>query len=126
MAWFIVGSPTVLPALNLMLDIPALALSLAAVALFLRVRMTTKSGGAMVVGLLTGLGIETKYTALLTPGAIILAGATLPAHRRRRAFRQAILALLVTAALVGAWEAFVASKYGRSHFVLHAARAGAP
>ena len=58
-AWFIVGSPTVLPALNLMLDIPALALSLAAIALFLRVRLTNTLGGALTVGLLTAAAIET-------------------------------------------------------------------
>jgi hypothetical protein len=125
-AWLIVGSPTVLPALNLMLDIPALALSMAAIALFQRVRLTNTTGGALTVGLLTAAAVETKYTALVTPAVLVVAAGALPVGRRARAFRQALVALIVAVAIVCSWELWVAGRYGASHFVLHATRAGVP
>jgi hypothetical protein len=126
MAWFIVGSPTVLPALNLMLDIPALALSLAAIALFLRVSVTRQAGGAIAVGALTAAAMQTKYTALVTPAVLVMAAWTKPRRRRLRALGTAIVAVVVAAALFCAWESFVAWKYGSSHVLAHAGRASEP
>jgi hypothetical protein len=126
MAWFIVGSPTVLPALNLMLDIPALALSLSAIALFLRARVTGNCRGAVAVGLLTALAMQTKYTSLVTPIVLVVAAWMVARRRRLRAIRQALVAITVALALFSVWEWFVAWKYGASHFLVHAARASDP
>jgi len=125
-AWIIVASPTVLPALNLMLDVPALALSLSAVALFLHVRVRVRLGVAIIVGVLTAAAIQTKYTALVTPAVLVVAAWAVPRHRRRRSLRQAFVAIAVAAALFCSWEWFVASKYGSSHFLEHATRATEP
>ena len=63
-----VVSPAILPAFNFMLDIPAVALSLAALATFfqavngqLRLRLLLAIGA----GLLAGLAAQTKYSGLL-------------------------------------------------------------
>jgi hypothetical protein len=126
MAWFIVGSPTVLPALNLMLDVPAEALSLAAVALFLRARAHGQWPAAFLVGILTAAAMQTKYTALIIPAVLLAAAWATPRRRRRRAFQQALIAVVVAAALFCTCEWFVARKYGASHFLLHAARLSEP
>lgn len=122
LAWFIVGSPTVLPALNLMLDVPVLALSLAAVALFLRIRVVGSWSGACAVGVLTGLALQTKYTGLVTPAMLAMAAWHVPRHRRAAALLRAALAIGVAAAIFWSWEAFVALTYGSSHFLAHAAQ----
>jgi hypothetical protein len=126
MPWFIVCSPTVLPALNLMLDIPVLALGLSAVALFFRARVAGHVGSAILVGVLTAAAMQTKYTALVTPVVLVAAASATPRHRRGRAIRRALVAVTVAAALFCGWELFVARKYGSSHFLEHAARATEP
>jgi 4-amino-4-deoxy-L-arabinose transferase-like glycosyltransferase len=125
MAWFVVCSPAVLPAVNLMLDIPATALSLAALAWFLRVRLTSSWHGVLGVGVLTALAMQTKYTALLTPPTLLLAAWFVPRRRRRAAVTKAVLAGVIAVGLFLAWEAFVAATYGSSHFLNQLDRAGA-
>lgn len=117
----LVFSPVVLPALNLMLDLPALALSLFAFTLFLRAsdRLERERPAApayalaAAAGVVAALSCQTKYTGLLMP-AILLVYALL--------FRRLRL-LAVTAGVAGAlfvsWETFVALRYGQSHFVYH-------
>jgi hypothetical protein len=111
----IVISPAVLPAVNLMLDIPALGLGLAAIALFVR----AADGGSWRLGAASGvlaaLAMQTKYTMLIVPPAILWYGLT---HVR---FRLAALAAVVAVSGFAAWEIAVAGKYGRSHFLAHAA-----
>jgi hypothetical protein len=125
----IVLSPAVLPTVNLMLDVPALGLGLAAVAVFaracepvpaLRHRASTQTDCgswrlAVAAGVLAALAMQTKYTALLIPPAIGWYGVT---HRR---LRLAALAVLVSVTTFAAWEGALVANYGRSHFLHHAA-----
>jgi 4-amino-4-deoxy-L-arabinose transferase-like glycosyltransferase len=78
---FVVGSPVILPCLNLMLDVPALALSLAALVLFLKACDRDGALLAILAGLLAGLAVQTKYTGATAP-AVMLAYALL--HGRAR------------------------------------------
>lgn len=107
-------SPTFLPSLNLMLDVPALALSLGAITLFFRACARDSFALALFAGLVAGLGMETKYTAFLAP-AVILLYAIL--------FRRVVLGLLSTvmaALLFYSWEVFIATFHkGESHFLVN-------
>jgi hypothetical protein len=110
--WLIVLSPAVFPGFNLMTEVPSLGLGLAGLAVFRRAGDHSR-GMAVLAGLLCALAVETKYTGLLTLAAIFLYGAV---------FGRRLLAAatgLVAAGLVVAWEAFIASKYGESHFLYH-------
>lgn len=121
----LVFSPVVLPALNLMLDIPALALSLFAFTLFLRASDRLDDSFedegarapaywlAAAAGVVIGLACQTKYTSLLMP-AILFVHAVL--FRRLRLW--AITAGIAAVLFVG-WETFIALRYGRSHFAYH-------
>jgi hypothetical protein len=115
----LVSAPVVLPALNLMLDIPALALSLFAFTLFLRAsdRFDAARGRgyalAAAAGLALGLASQTKYTALLMP-AVLFVHALL--FRRLRLWA---LTSGIAVAMFAGWETFMHLRYGRSHFLLH-------
>jgi 4-amino-4-deoxy-L-arabinose transferase-like glycosyltransferase len=111
--WMIALSPSVLPSLNLMLDVPALALSLAALAVFLSGR------SAVIAGVLAGLAMQTKYSALIVPLTIALAGAL--NTDRTRQIRRAAIAVIFASLILAGWEIFVAAKYGQSHFLFHSA-----
>jgi hypothetical protein len=115
-----VFSPPFLPSLNLMLDVPALALSLAAVAAFLGANDRRSFVLALLAGLLAGLAMQTKYTGFLAP-AVMLAAAFLV---RGRDWLPALGRWLIAAGTAGilfvAWEAWIAQQYGESHFVYHA------
>jgi hypothetical protein len=111
--WMTVLSPAFLPSLNLMLDVPALALALGALALFLRACKRCSLAGAVWPGLLGGLAMQTKYTGLLAPAAIMLYALL---HRRWTA---GILAVAVAAGVFAAWECFLLFQYGQSHFLHH-------
>jgi 4-amino-4-deoxy-L-arabinose transferase-like glycosyltransferase len=108
---FVLFSPALLPSLNLMLDVPALALSLSAVYLFLRACAPGSGKLAIVAGLLAALAMQTKYTGVMAPGA--MAAATLVYRRPRPGLAAAAVAALAFCA----WEAFIAIRYGRSHFL---------
>lgn len=117
----LVLSPVVLPALNLMLDIPALALGLFGFALFLRASDAAADGGgralglAAAAGLVLGLASQTKYTAALIPAVLFVHAAL---FRRLRLW---IVTTGIAAAIFVGWETFMALRYGRSHFLLHLA-----
>lgn len=115
--WFIVLSPTVVPSLNLMLDVPALALSLSALALFLRTERDLRWFGAIGAGLIAGIAAQTKYTALLTP--VELALAAVFSEDRPKQLVRATLAVAAAAVVFGGWEWFVSATYGQSHFLFH-------
>src|SRR5262245_21560389 len=70
--WLLLPSPLLLPSFNLMLDVPALALGLAALAVFLGAVDRRSYAGAAWAGLLAGLAMQTKYPAFLVPGAMLL------------------------------------------------------
>ena len=109
----IVLSPAVLPTVNFMLDIPAAALGLAALAIFTKRRARWRD--ALTAGLLAGFAMQTKYTAMIAPAAIAWHGLT---HRR---IRPAILACAVSVLVFASWEMILESKYGESHFLHHLA-----
>ena len=90
--------PALLPSLNLMLDVPALALSLTAVCLFLRACDRDAIGQAVLAGLVAGVAMETKYTGAVAPAVMLLAAAT---TRRWRLWPGAALA---AAQVFVAWE----------------------
>jgi hypothetical protein len=115
----LVLSPALLPSLNLMLDVPALALGLAALNLFFRAADRDSFALAAWAGLLAGLAMQTKYTAFLVPAAMLLYAAT---HGR---LRLAPVAGLVALQVFVTWEFLTALLYGRSHFLL-ALSAGDP
>jgi hypothetical protein len=109
-------SPTFLPALNLMLDIPALALGLAAMFCYFRSveHQDARCGWIWVLssGILAGLGTQTKYTAFVPLGAICFH--SLLYRRRWQGF---VVGLIAFAFFVG-WEEFVAWRHGESHFLV--------
>jgi len=104
-------SPLLLPAFNLMLDIPALALSLSALVLFFRAMDDRRPALAVWAGLLAGLGMQTKYTAFLAAPVILLysglAGRLL----------LGLAACLTAAHVFVLWECLLTLIQGRSHFL---------
>jgi hypothetical protein len=108
-------SPALLPSLNLMLDVPALALSLASIHLFLTACDRDSFSRAVVAGFVAGLAMETKYTGAVAPAVMLLAAATMGRWRLWPAAAVAAAQVFLT------WEFLVALLYGESHF-LHSLR----
>jgi hypothetical protein len=139
-------SPAVLPGWNLMLDLPAAALGLASVVLFLRAadgpasrdREGAVQGNegadrslavaarpsvwfALAAGLLAGLAAQAKYPWLLLPAVFLAWG--LP---RRRA-GPAVLAGGLAVGVFAGWELYLLVVQGETHVLGQAAaRAGGP
>jgi 4-amino-4-deoxy-L-arabinose transferase-like glycosyltransferase len=111
--WLTVISPTYLPSLNLMLDVPAIALALVAIVVFLYAADRGSAAGALLAGLVAGLAIETKYTGVICL-AVMLSYALL--SQRLATW---ILAVTVGLVVFAGWEGFTAWKYGESHFLYH-------
>jgi hypothetical protein len=103
-------SPLFLPSLNYMQDIPALALGLAALELYLRAEERDRLPLALAAGLLAGVAMQTKYTMFSIPGAMAL-HALLWRH-----WRPAIAAGLTALAVFLGWEAWTISVYGQGMF----------
>jgi hypothetical protein len=110
----IVLSPAVLPTVNLMLDIPALGLGLAAMVIFILCTKRDSWRLAVAAGLLAALALQTKYTALLIPPVIGWYGLT------QQRIRLAVIAIGVAIMAFAVWELLLVAKYGESHFVYHA------
>jgi Dolichyl-phosphate-mannose-protein mannosyltransferase len=113
-------SPAFLPCVNLMLDVPAWALALAATSMFLRACDRESWWLAIGAGVVAGVACQTKYTAASAPAAMIAFG-LLSGNVRR-----AVLATAAAGALFVGWEAFVAARYGDSHFLLGALHSRTP
>lgn len=111
-------SPAVLPTVNLMLDVPAVALGLVSVELFIRGTERRSWPLAALAGCVAGLAMQTKYSAFVAPAVIAWYGLT---HRR---FGSAALAAGVCVAVFAGWELLLVSKYGQSHFAFHAGASG--
>jgi hypothetical protein len=114
--WLVSGillGPAVLPMLNVMLDVPATALGMAAITLFIRSAETGRCWTWLVAGLMAGLAAQTKYTMLTLPGVILAFAVT---HGAWRAMIVAISAMLLV--FVG-WELWMAAKYQTGHFLYH-------
>jgi hypothetical protein len=109
--WMTALSPTFLPSFNLMPDVPALALALLAIVIFLEALDRTSYAGAVAAGLLAALAMQTKYTAFTAPAVMIVA-----ALLGRRPVL-GLLAALVAGAGFCAWEVFLYYQQGSSHFL---------
>lgn len=103
--------PACLPLVNFMLDIPAAALGLAAVAAFVRGCDERSTRRVFLAGLLTGLAMQTKYTALTLPGVFALYALS------RRRLVPALGATAVAAGVFVLWELAVTLRNAESHFV---------
>jgi hypothetical protein len=101
--------PLVLPSFNLMLDVPTLALSLLAYALFVRACEGPGVRLALVSGLVLGLALHSKLSAVIY-APLFLAHALL-----FRRLRLGVLALAVAALLFLGWEALLFARYGEVH-----------
>lgn len=101
-------SPALLPSWNLMLDLPALSLSIASLALFARACERVSLATALGAGALAGLAAQTKYTGFLAPAAIVLYGFVYA----RPAF--SVAAASVAAGLFASWELVEWALYDRS------------
>ncbi|HEV3205051.1 MAG TPA: hypothetical protein VGY77_11735 [Gemmataceae bacterium] len=123
LVWMTVFSPTFLPSLNLMLDVPALALGLFSITVFLDACNRLDLLRAMVAGFLAGLAMQTKYTGFLAPATMILYGFLFawlaPSMNRRSKAALAcfsLVAVLVALNVFAGWELFIAFRHGESHF----------
>ena len=97
-----------------MLDIPALALGLAAVVMFASAVDRATWWRTVGAGLLAALAMQTKYTMLLIPPVIGWYGLS---HAR---IRFAAIAIATAMLVFAGWEGMLVEKYGRSHFRYHA------
>lgn len=141
----IVLSPPIVPSVNLMLDVPALALGLTALRLFLR---SCDDVGyhhypllyAVVAGVVGGLAMQTKYTAFTIPAAMLVYLLLLMLRRARGGYlrRRSLWGIFrgltpLLSGIVGigfsiltfiAIERQIMVTAGESHFLYHAQRAG--
>jgi hypothetical protein len=111
--WMTMLSPAFLPSLNLMLDIPVLALSLFALQLFFRASDRGSVALAALAGLVSGLSMLTKYTAFGVPAVVLLYAAIF----RKPYF--GLLAASIAVLVFVSWESLLALRYGESHFLHH-------
>jgi hypothetical protein len=109
---FVILSGAVLPCLNLMLDIPALALSLLAIVLLMRSCDIDSVAMAVAAGVIAGIATQTKYTAFIAPGVMILYGI------QTGKWRYGLIASTLAGLLFVSWELLIARLYGESHFWL--------
>ncbi len=109
----IVLSPAVLAQFNFMLDVPAVALGLASVAVFVWGCGRRSRWPVLAAGVLAGLAMQTKYTMMTVPAVLLWYGIL-----NRRAGR-ALVACAAGVGVFAAWEAWLAGTYGVSHFLYH-------
>ena len=109
--WTLALGPSVLPGFNLMLDVPALALGLLGFALFVRACELERMSLALGAGLVLGLAMQTKYSAVVYPALAVVYAAL---YRRPR---EGAIAVLAAAVLFVGWEALLVARYGQSHFL---------
>lgn len=107
----LVLSPVFLPSLNLMMDIPALSLSLTALVLFLWACDRCSLRLALVAGASAGLAMQTKYTGFLAPAVLVLYALL---HRK---MVLGLTAAVTASLLFVSWETALFLRYGESHFI---------
>ena len=111
----ILGSAGIMPMGNFMLEIPALALGLVSIALYLRAVDAKSIGLAIVAGLVGALANQTKYSMLPLPVVFLCAGWIYGAHR------VSIVAIVSLLLGFAGWELALVARYGgESHFAVHA------
>jgi hypothetical protein len=111
LAWMVILSPTILPGVNLMLDVPALAFNLLALVVLIRAVERDSLAWAALAGIVVGLSLETKYTGFLGVGALCLYSVV--AGRWRLGF----ISSLIGVGLFALWEGLVHYRYGMSVFL---------
>jgi hypothetical protein len=104
-------SPVFLPSVNLMIDVPALALGLSALVLFMKAVDRNQKWLVLGAGLLAAVAMQTKYTAFVTPSAMLAYGLV---YGR---LRQGLTAATVASLVFAAWELVTAFLYGESSFL---------
>ena len=107
-------SPTFLPSLNLMVDMPAVAFALAAIACFLSALDNPGSRWrtALISGILAGLAGQTKYPGITATALIALATI------QRRQWLLGLVASTIAVCIFAGWEVYLTQAYGRSHFLV--------
>ena len=111
LTWMVIFSPAFLPSFNLMLDVPAIALSLTALVIFLRASDRNSLGLAALAGLVAGIAAQTKYNGLVAPAVMLLHAFIF------KRFRLGIVAALCAGLFFLSWESFIYLSAGRSHFL---------
>jgi len=111
LTWMVILSPVFLPSFNLMLDVPAAALILLALVIFLRASERESLPLAAVAGLVAGVAAQTKYNGLVVAGVMLYHALVF------KRYRAAIVAASVAGAFFLSWEAFIYLSAGRSHFL---------
>ena len=107
----VILSPVFLPSFNLMLDVPAAALVLLAIVIFLSASERESLLLAAAAGLVAGIAAQTKYNGLVAVGVILFHSLLF------RRYRVGILAAFAAGAFFLSWEAFIYLSAGRSHFL---------
>ena len=108
----IVGSAAMLPMWNCMIDLPAITLGLAGLAIALR--QPHQRMDPWLAGLLLGMALQTKYTALTFPAVMMLYGIL------NARIRAAVVTVAVSMLIFVGWEIWMFVHYGQSHFLYHA------
>src|SRR5262249_28218557 len=103
----------------------SLALRFGALVLFVRSCDRSDLLGVLLAGLVAGVAMQTKYTAFLAPVTMALYAAVqglfVPCLQWRPALTKLALGLAAVGEATGlfiAWEAWIAGRYGDSHFLL--------
>ncbi len=114
-------SPAVLPLFSVMLDVPALALGAAAVALFVKGCDEVHWWWCVLLaGVCCALAMQTKYTMLTVPCALVgYAFTRLGKPNSVLALVYLLAALIPAVGLFAAWEWFLWQGTGQSHFLFH-------
>ncbi|MGB3967122.1 MAG: glycosyltransferase family 39 protein, partial [Planctomycetota bacterium] len=102
----IVLGPAVLPGANLMLEVPLLALGFASLLALERACERRAAGFAALAGLLLGLALQTKYSAMGFFAPLLLLAAL------RRSWRELALAVAMALAVALAIEGLLALSHG--------------
>ncbi|MBI2201302.1 MAG: glycosyltransferase family 39 protein, partial [Armatimonadetes bacterium] len=106
---FILG-PAFLPSQNVMLDVPLVALCLAAMACFIHGVDAGTRAALVWAGVLSGLAILTKYSGLVLLPLLAVYGWS-------RGRPRTALFLLIPLAMLGLWGLHGYLVYGRPHFI---------
>jgi len=104
-------SPTFLPGVNMMLDLPTIGLTLAAATLFISGVDRSDLRRALLAGLVAGLAAQCKYNGLVAFPIILLYGWV---HDR---VRWSVLACALGSLLFWSFEGLLWLRYGESQFL---------
>jgi 4-amino-4-deoxy-L-arabinose transferase-like glycosyltransferase len=114
-------SPAVLPLLSVMLDVPALALGAAAMALFVKGCDHPRHWWCVLLsGVCCAVAMQTKYTMLTVP--VVLIGYSFTRLGKPQSvvtMLAAVAAVAVGFGLFVAWEWSLIRNTGQSHFLFH-------